>query len=157
MAGVNGVSARVKQLDALRDAESGPDPLTTANVLKQVQQDSGFHHQTTIRGDDATLRELIDDQKGLRENIAGLVALAAKVAEGAELTGVAHGLLAGAGGAALSVAAPVVGLGAMTYEVLEAGEKGRAQAETLYRDQTHVAMLVSLKLPTGFTTAELKK
>jgi hypothetical protein len=172
MAGVGGVSAKDKQLDALRDAESGPNAVTTANVLQQVQKDTGFRHQTAIRGDDRTLDELIDDQKGWHENVAGLVALAVKLAEGAELSGAAHALghvvgggaatgeavaVGSAGGAAFAIAAPLVGYGAMVYEVAEAGEKGRAQAEALYRDQTHVAMLLALKLPAGFTSREIKK
>ncbi|CAN5542049.1 hypothetical protein BH09MYX1_BH09MYX1_43860 [soil metagenome] len=166
MAGVSGVSSRDKlsneQLDALRDAESGKG-LATASVLKQVQTDAGFSKKTTVRGDDATLDEVIDDQKGLKHNIAGAIALASKSVEGIEIASVhlpweAEVVVVGsASGAALAIAAPIVGAGAMIYEVGEAGEKGRAQAEALYKDQTHVAMLVMLKLPGDFRTNELKK
>ena len=108
--------------------------------------------KVTVRGDEATWRELKKEQQG-HVGAIGAVHLGHAALEGFEGMEVLFGggTIAGLAGGAIAVGGLALGL----YEMHEAHEKADAQKAALAKDAAHVAIIANLELPESYASKRL--
>ncbi len=154
MSDVGGVSSRQAfrddELEAMRRDEA------TTTTVNKARRDAGFKESdVSVRGDDRTLNEVLDDHKmhvGIGEAVAGGIHTF-EVAEGAGLAEHALEKLGRWPHAAL----PLVAWAAGQYGMYEMEKEKLEMKDGATRDQLHAAILVHLDVPTGFKQEEIAK
>lgn len=159
---VNGVTSGNRAFTHDEEDLMKLDP-STSTVMNQVRNDAGHDGRVALRGDDRSLREVKDEQK-THVGIAGAVSrmttghAAVEMAEfHAVENAIALSRLTRAIGAGGVIVASGAELAAGIYHLAEAHAHGREQANTIAKDELHVALLTQLDLPDGYKQAQFER
>jgi hypothetical protein len=138
--------------------ESNDDP---NHGLNAARKEVGLRDPVNLKGKDASYRDVKEEQQNIGHAVTeAAIHLAPDViAEGAThvaahfLKGVALGCTAGAIALIGGAAGLYIGLNGID----DANQKGKAQAHALDRDAARTALLMCIKIPSGYQQAEFAK
>lgn len=160
---VNGVTSGNRPFTHEEEELMKLDP-STSTVMNKVRNDAGHDGGLKLRGDDRSLREVKDEQK-THGGVAGAVSMTTTAHAGLEMAEI-HAVEAfvtktapralgiGAGGIILG---SVAELGAGIYHLAEAHAQGKELANTIAKDELHVALLTQLDLPDGYKQGQFER